>query len=249
MVVGRRPSRHVGRGRVEAIHRWPVKSFAGGDTLERTAVGAHGLAGDRAHAAVDPRDPRGRALSGRRAPGLLRWSAAYAVAPDALLDAEDPPLPAVTSPEGTSFRWDEPELAAALAEHLRKPVELHRRPRGMPDRRGTVLLTTEATRAAVEAALGRPLDLRRFRTNLHLDLEAPAFAEEAWAGRRIEVGELALRVTEPCERCAIPTREPGTGERWPELLRWLFRERAGLFGVLARVERPAIVAVGEPAEA
>jgi uncharacterized protein YcbX len=66
-----------------------------------------------------------------------------------------------------------------------------RDPAGQQDLERSVLVTTEASRRALEAALGRPVDLRRFRTNLHLELDAPAFAEERWQGGRLQVGDHA----------------------------------------------------------
>jgi MOSC domain-containing protein YiiM len=46
----------------------------------------------------------------------------------------------------------------------------------------------------------------------------------------------------------IPTRDPdGDGSRWPALLRHLHRDRAGLFGINARVLAPGRVAVGDHA--
>jgi MOSC domain len=48
-----------------------------------------------------------------------------------------------------------------------------------------------------------------------------------------------------CERCAIPTRDPATQERWPQLLRWLAAERDTMFGILARALSPAVVRRGE----
>jgi len=216
-----------------------------GEEIAATRVAAHGLAGDRAHTLVDGREGGGR-LSARAVPGVLEWAATYPDHPDDALEAVDPPPPLVTAPDGRCFGFDDPTLPGALAADLDRPIALRRLPSGDHDRRGTVLVTFEATRRAVEDALGRPLELRRFRPNLHLELDAAPFAEEAWADRRIEVGEVTLRVRERCERCAVPTRDPGRPrERWPELLRWLFGEREGTFGAIAEVERAGRVAGGE----
>lgn len=237
----------VARGEVARVFRWPVKSMAG-EEIAAARVAAHGLAGDRAHTLVDGRHGGGR-LSARAVPGVLEWSASYPEHPDDALEAAAPPPPLVAAPDGRRFGFDDPELAPALAADLDRPIALRRLPRGEHDRRGTVLVTFEATRRAVENALGHPLELRRFRSNVHLELDALAFAEEGWAGRRIEVGEVTLRVREPCERCAVPTRDPWRpGERWPELLRWLFAEREGLFGAIAAVEEPGRVAGGDRVE-
>ena len=237
----------VARGEVARVFRWPVKSMAG-EEIAASRVAAHGLAGDRAHALVDGRDG-GRRLSARAVPGLLEWAATYPEHPDDALEAAAPPPPLVTAPGGRRFGFDDPELPPALAAALDRPIALRRLARGEHDRRGTVLVTFEATRRAVEDALGRPLDLRRFRSNLHLELDAVAFAEEGWAERRIEVEEVTLRVREPCERCAVPTRDPRRPrERWPELLRRLFAEREGLFGAIAAVEDSGRVARGDRVE-
>ena len=64
----------------------------------------------------------------------------------------------------------------------------------------------------------------------------------------VEVGEVALRMREPCERCAVPTRDPARpAERWPRLLRWLFDAREGAFGAIAVVEQPGRVRRGDEA--
>ena len=125
------------------------------------------------------------------------------------------------------------------------PVRRHRDLGGQQDLQASVLVTTEASRRAVADALGRAVELRRFRTNLHLDLDAPAFAEERWEGGRLRVGEVTLDLGNPCIRCVIPTRHPDDLSRWPELLRWLHRRRGALFGVNARVVTAGRVRVGD----
>jgi uncharacterized protein YcbX len=93
--------------------------------------------------------------------------------------------------------------------------------------------------------MGRTLDLRRFRTNVHLELDAPAFAEHEWEGRRVTVGALELELLHPCVRCAIPTRDPDDQTKWADLLRHLTRAHGGLFGVNARPLGEATVRAGD----
>ena len=150
----------------------------------------------------------------------------------------------LADPGGRTWTWDEPGLAAHLAADLgRAGLELRRAPGAQHDLPGSVLVTSEATRAAVEAALGTPLDLRRFRTNLHLDLDSDPFAEESWEGEVIRFeGGVTLRLLHSCKRCVIPTRDPDDGSRrWPELLKWLAAERGGHFGINAEVIDPGVV--------
>jgi len=235
------------QGTLGGLARWPVKSMAG-ERLRAARLDGRGVGGDRTHALLDLRQGQeDRLLTASRAPRLLGWAAAYPGAPDDALDPAAPPRPSLHAPDGTVWGWDEPGLAGAIEGDVGVPVRLRRDPAGQQDLERSVLVTTEASRRALEAALGRPVDLRRFRTNLHLDLDAPAFAEERWRGGRLQVGEVTLALLHPCARCVVPTRDPDGQGRWPELLRHLHRARAGLFGINARVLVPGRVALGDHA--
>jgi MOSC domain-containing protein len=234
-------------GHVRELWRWPVKSMAG-ERLHSTRLDERGVGGDRTHAVLHEHRGDWRPLTAREAPRLLAWRAGYPFAADAGLRPDDPPLAQVTGPDGHSFSWGDPRLATALAQDIGRPVRLRRDVAGIQDLERSVLVTTEATRAALADELGTELDLRRFRTNVHLDLDAPAWDEAGWEGREIELGPaVLLRFLHPCERCAIPTRDPVTRERWPELLRLLAARHDTIFGINARVLRSGRVATGERA--
>jgi uncharacterized protein YcbX len=232
-------------GTVASLHRWPVKSLAG-EPAAALRLDERGIAGDRAHALFDQHKGSPRRLTIRQAPGMLRWAAAYPDAPGDALDPGAVPLPRITAPNGTVFAWDDPRLPAALAADLGREVALRRDLALMQDLGDSILVTTQPTLDAVAQALGRPLDLRRFRTNIHLDIDAGAYAEERWEGRRLRVGETVLELLHACERCVIPTRDPDTTAKDAEILRWLTRERAGLFGINARATGAGRIAVGDP---
>lgn len=231
-------------GTVIALHRWPVKSM-GGEPVRELRLDGRGAGGDRTYALFDEFKGAPRRLTAREAPRILAWAARYPDAPGGELDPDDPPLPVLTAPDGARLRWDDPALPGALAADLDRAVALQRDAAGHQDRPRTVLVTTEATRAAVEQALGGTLDLRRFRTNIHLELDAPAFAEEDWEGRRLIIGDAEIELLDPCERCVIPTRDPDTQQKWADLLRWLTREHRGLFGVNARPLNAARIRVDD----
>jgi uncharacterized protein YcbX len=234
-------------GTVLSLHRWPVKSL-GGEAVDALRIDGRGAGGDRAQALLATFGGARRRLTIRQAPRMLAWAAAYPQAPGAELDPDGPPLPVLTAPDGRTFSWDDPALPGALRDDLGRPVQLTRDLALMPDLQDSLLLTVEASRRALEEELGCPIDLRRFRPNIHVRLDAPPFAEERWAGRRLRVGEAELELLHPCERCAIPTRDPDTQAKWPALLRWLAREHGTLFGINARAPRPATVRVGDPVE-
>lgn len=232
-------------GTVLELRRFPVKSLAG-EPVAALRLDSRGAGGDRAQALTGIFGGTRRRLTVRQVPRMLAWAAAYPDAPGDALDPDDPPLPIVTAPDGRTFRWDDAALPGALRDDLGRPVTLVRDLALMPDLPDSLLVTVEASRAALERELHRPIDLRRFRPNLHLRLDAPAFAEEGWTGRRVRVGDAELELLHPCERCAIPTRDPDTTEKWPELLRWLAAEHDTLFGINARALRPATIRVGDP---
>lgn len=225
-------------GTVTELHRWPVKSL-GGEPVDTLRVDARGVAGDRTHALFDSFKDAPRRLTIRQEPRLLAWSATYGGADVALAD---PPLATVTAPDGAVRTWDDPALPAALAADLGRDVVLRRDVAGQQDLERSVLITTQATLEAVAAELGYDaLDLRRMRTNVHVDFgdTAGAFAEERWEGRQITIGAAAFVLLHPCVRCVIPTRDPDSGAKDPRILRHLTREHGGLFGMNARYAGPA----------
>jgi uncharacterized protein YcbX len=221
-----------------------VKSLAGEDA-DALWLDSRGVAGDRAHALYDTFKGEPRRLTVRQAPGMLRWHAAYADRPGDALRPDDVPLPILTAPDGTRFAWDDPALPQALADDLGRDVTLKRDAALMQDLNDSVLVTTQATLDAVGAQLGGELDLRRFRTNIHVVLDdAPAFAENAWEGRALQVGDVTLDLLHPCERCVIPTRDPDTTVKDPNILKWLTRHRDGIFGINARLPAGASGRIG-----
>jgi uncharacterized protein YcbX len=231
-------------GHVASLQRWPVKSMAG-ERLDALSLDRWGATGDRTHAVFAVLNGAPRRINAEAVPRLLAWAAAY---PPATVEREAPPLPLVTAPDGTARSWEDPELPAALAADLGREVTLRREPRGQQDRPATVHVTVEASLRALGETLGKPVDLARFRSNIHLELDAEPYAEERWLGRRLRIGDAEIEIIEGCERCAIPTRDPQTQEKWPQLLRFLAAERATTFGLIARPLAPAVVRRGDAAK-
>jgi uncharacterized protein YcbX len=235
-------------GKVAQLWRWPVKSMAG-ERVQGLRVDGRGAGGDRTHAVLYEHKGALTALTAREAPRLLAWRARYPFHVDGTLDPAQPPLATVTGPDGRSFRWDDPRLRHALIADLGRPVELRRDVAGMQDLGRSLLVTTDATLRALGDELTGPIDLRRFRPNLHLELAAPAWAELDWEGRELAfAGGVRLRLLHPCVRCAIPTRDPDTQVKWPQLLKHLNATHAQCFGINARVVTAGRIGAGEAVE-
>jgi uncharacterized protein YcbX len=229
-------------GHVTELHHWPVKSMAG-QPVDALHLDERGAAGDRAHALFDEFKGAPRRLTVRQVPRLLLWQASY---DGADVTPDDVPFPELSAPDGRAYDWRDPELPQALEDDLGRPVALRRDLGLMQDLGHTLLVTTQATLDAVRSEIGAELDLRRFRTNVHVVLDAPAYAEEDWEGRELTIGDATFRLLHPCERCVIPTRDPDTAQKFPELLRWLTREHRGLFGMNARPLNAARIAISDP---
>ena len=223
-------------GTVLSLHRWPVKSMAGED-LDELELFEHGVVGDREQALYWR---GGRRLTARAAPGMLAWSATYAGANG------DGPL--VTAPDGTRWRWSDDGLEEAMSADLGKEVKQVRDPSLMQDLGDSVLVTLQPTLDGLRDELDAPVDLRRFRPNVHVAIDAEAFAELGWEGLRMRVGEAELDLLHPCARCAIVTRDPDTQEAWGGLLRHLLRTHEAVFGINARPRGRARIRVGDPVE-
>ena len=225
-------------GTVTELHRWPVKSMAG-QPVDALAVDRRGGQGDRAHAVFDVHKGAPRRLTAREAPRLLAWRATYDGRPgEAVLRA----------PDGATWAWSDPGLPAALSADLGREVTLHSDPALQQDLPDSLLVTVQATFDALSAELDTALDLRRFRPNVHVELDADPFAEEAWEGRRLRVGEAELELLHPCERCAIPTRDPDTQAKWPLLLRHLSDHHNCWFGINARSVGQSTIRLGDRVE-
>lgn len=237
------------QGRVRGLYRWPVKSLAG-ESIHLARLDGRGLAGDRSYALTDLRPDRtGRVFTVRQNPGVLAWSSRY---PDGA--AADPAgTPLLRSPDGTEWSWADPDLAGVLRRWLGVPVE-RRAAEGQQDRGPTVLVTFEASRAGLAEQLGGEVDIRRFRPNLHLETDAPAFAEQDWAaGTSITAGAARLEVVGPgagpCIRCTVPSWDPTGRERWPRLQACLIERHGNAFGLIMRVTGPGTVRTGDPVRA
>ena len=111
---------------------------------------------------------RCKPLTAREAPRLLAWQARYPFNRDGGLDPTRPPFAVVTAPDGRAYRWGDPRLRSALAADLGREIDLRRDIAGIQDLERSLLVTTQATLDGLGDELAGPIDLRRFRPNLHL---------------------------------------------------------------------------------
>ena len=144
--------------------------------------------------------------------------------------------------------------ADALSTFLHRPVRVIRCDEpGATRADGHASLMTAASLDRLGHHLGvGGVDGRRFRMLIQLSGETP-HAEDGWIGKRVELGETILRITDPIPRCAMTTHDPETGALDLDTLRAIgqYRGFAGdsgkdlMFGVYGDVDRPGTVRLGD----
>lgn len=130
-----------------------------------------------------------------------------------------------------------------------EPVGLVKGERGMTDSDfASVSIMNRASHAAVEAAIGHPLEMERWRANIWVD-GVEAWDELGWIGKTVRIGEAEFEIREPCVRCMLTATNPITGLRDADTLGTLqntFGHKH--FGVYAAVTKSGHVACGDTCE-
>jgi uncharacterized protein YcbX len=108
-----------------------------------------------------------------------------------------------------------------------------------------VSLINLASIAALEAAIGAPVDPLRFRANFYFE-GPPAWRELDWIGSKLAIGKARLRVISPITRCAATQVNPQTAARDLDIVGTLQRGFGhNLMGIYAEVIGDGDVAIGD----
>jgi uncharacterized protein YcbX len=245
---------------VRAIHVSAVKS------LRLTAVAEaqiehDGIAGDRRFALRD--DRRGRIATQREIGGLAQIQSRYDPARAELALVLPDGSEVVAAVDGgqpvTAQLWDrvvegraiDGPWSAAVSEAMGRPLTMLELPDGIRALDShPISLLSEASAAEVGRRGGVDgLDARRFRPTLLVDGLRP-HEEDDWVGRIVRAGAVLVSVVRLDPRCALTTRNPETGARDADTLRWLASYRRAddgdvYCGLYADVLEPGRVAVGD----
>jgi uncharacterized protein YcbX len=210
---------------VHSLFRYPVKSMRG-EELAEAPLTFQGVAHDRRCAFVQaPARSVFPWLTGRELPELLRYQ------PSIEMEGRRARV-FVTSPEGVSRPAESDDLRAELEARSGRPLFF------MQDLRGTfdiayVSLIGLGTVAQIAAESDTAPAPARFRANIYV--EASAYAEQAWVGRVLRIGDARVAVQQPDDRCVMITLDPETGDANPAVLRAVAQEhanQAGVYGVV-----------------
>lgn len=256
-------------GSIDSLWRYPVKSMSG-EEMSEIFAGFAGVYGDRCYAFKNSSARKGAPyLTASTQQHMLRYRPRFRYPERA---AQPPNLeeamsiePGITyangdigdlmvdviTPSGTIVAIDDPKLVHMLSEGLsaQHQLSLVRSDRALTDCRPVSLISMQTVKQC-EAEMKIPLDKRRFRANLYVNLSAgPGFAEDGYVGRKLRIGSQAVvAMLERDPRCKMLSLDPDTGEHNPDILRQIVSTHDNFAGVYCAVLVEGKIAKGDSVE-
>src|SRR5467141_4678436 len=204
--------------RLANIRLHPVKSLDPMHVKEARIGPSGGLEFDRAWALYSA---DGQWLNGKRSAAIHLIRAAFA--PDVSSVTLSVPGDSRKTPTKTfAFPGDAAAASQWFSKFFEQPVTVRHAPEGFPDdaiANGPTIISTASLQAVCGLFPGMTVDdaRLRFRTTLEID-GVPALWEDQLFGAeersvvRFRIGEVTFEGSNPCARCAVPPRDPRTGE-------------------------------------
>jgi len=254
-------------GKVDSVWRYPVKSMRG-EELEEAFAGFSGIYGDRLFAFKSSASPKGFPyFTAREQRRLLQYRPHFrypdkAARPINLTEAESMganPVSAdsselmidVETPDEQTLAIDDPTLIELLRADIdqKHQLKVMRSERAMTDCRPVSIFSLQSARQLGEET-GVPIDKRRFRANVYVDLTSGGgFAENDFVGRSLRIGpKVVVRILERDARCVMITLDPDTTEKTPEILKKVAQAHEGMAGVYGAVMVEGMLHKGDPVE-
>ena len=254
-------------GKVDSLWRYPVKSMRG-EELDEAFAGFSGIYGDRLFAFRSSASPKGFPyFTAREQTKLLQYRPHFrhpdkAARPINLTEAESMganPVAAdpselmidVETPDGRTLAVDDPALMTMVRAEIdeKHQLTLMRSERALTDCRPVSIFSLQSAQQLAEET-GIPLDKRRFRANVYVDLVSDeGFAENELVGRSLRIGPKAIvTILERDPRCVMITLDPDTGEKTPAILKKVAQAHEGMAGVYGAVMVEGIVHKGDSVE-
>lgn len=254
-------------GKVESVWRYPVKSMRG-EELDEAFASFSGIYGDRLFAFESSASSRGFPyLTAREQNRLLQYRPHFrhpdkAARPINLTEAEgmganpvwaDPSelMVDVETPGGRTLAIDDPALMETVRADIdqKHQLKLLRSERAMTDCRPISIFSLQSARQLGEET-DMPVDKRRFRANVYVDLaSAQGFAENEFVGRSLRIGpKVTVKILERDARCVMITLDPDTGEKSPAILKKVAQAHEGMAGVYGAVMVEGVLHKGDSVE-
>ncbi len=207
---------------------YPLKSFDPMLVDQSLVLPSGALQHDRQFALIDS---AGKLINAKRFATIHSWRV--------LLDPFTRTLSTRDSDDSVENRWDVDKerslIEAWFSERLATSVQLVEDDQGgFPDDTEAsgptvVSLATYQTVATWFPGMSLESVRLRFRANLEVHGVCPFWEDRLYGAgdlaRPFKIGNVHLAGTNPCQRCAVPTRDPATGIVWPEFAKEFSRHR------------------------
>ena len=239
-----------------------------GEELDEAFAGFLGVYGDRLFAFRSSASPKGFPyLTAREQRRLLQYRPHFrypdkAARPVNLTEAESMganPVSAdsselmidVETPNGKTLGIDDPDLMDMLRTDIdqKHQLTLMRSERALTDCRPVSIFSLQSA-GQLEEETGVPIDKRRFRANVYVDLASSGgFAENDFVGKSLRIGpKVVLKILERDARCVMITLDPDTTEKTPEILKKVAQAHEGMAGVYGAVMVEGMLHKGDSVE-
>jgi uncharacterized protein len=254
-------------GKVDSLWRYPVKSMRG-EELNEAFASYSGIYGDRVFAFRSSANHKGFPyFTAREQRRLLQYRPRFrypdkAARPVNLIEAESrnaSPLLAdpaelvvdVETPDGRTLAINDPTLIDTLRADIdqKHHVTLMQSQRAITDCRPVSIFSLQSAQQLGEET-GTPVDKRRFRANVYVDLTSSrGFSENELVGQTVRIGlKVVISILERDPRCVIITLDPDTGEQAPAILKKVAQAHDGMAGVYGAVMVEGMLHKGDPVE-
>jgi uncharacterized protein YcbX len=215
-----------------------------GESLTSAHIYWHGFDGDRRYAFVQSGNHSSFPwLTGRQIPELVQYAPRYTT--ENVINGSL----AVNTPAGNQYDIKDEALREELAAAFGKPIHLMQLNRGVYDDMSLSVMSNDTVRGLCEM-FGAPLDKRRFRQNIIIDMAyAGPYQEEAWAGKTLIFGQREdsprITLTQRIPRCQMINIDPDTAERDARVLKGVVATREQCVGMHAWPVKIGRVHVGD----
>jgi uncharacterized protein len=214
-------------GHLADLHRFPVEPL-GGEGPSEALIRGNRLVGDRLFDVCE--EPKGEPLPVSVVPQLLLYGTRCIETPGS---GTGETLTRVKNPAGREFPVSDPELAADMTQTIGRKVTIKRR--AASGDAALLHLLSRGTLRLAERTYGGPLEQQRLRANFLVEIaEGKAFAEDAWIGKKIRIGDALLEIIGPSSSCIVTAYRPEFQSGDLGMLSGLLQVHGGHLGVSAR---------------
>jgi uncharacterized protein YcbX len=199
---------------------YPLKSFDPILVETATVLGSGALQHDRQFRLVDA---AGKTMNAKRT--------AHVHQIQVNLDPVRRTIRMQNRPDGKAFDWsidaDRSDIEMWFSDTFQVNLTLQEdTTHGFPDDSeapGPTIVSRESLQKVADWFPGMTLEQvrHRFRANLEISGDDPfwedqLYGSEPGVARAFRIGDVLFAGTNPCQRCVVPSRDPWTGDVWPE---------------------------------